>query len=104
MLKTPIHRITLNHAPMERLIADAYLHQTGASFSHGLSYGAPITPGLVTMKDLYNIIPTNPELFLIELDGMTLLQALETNLGQLYSDDQFQQKGYFTIFQSEHDL
>src|SRR5690606_31262935 len=85
--------------PMDKLITDAYLAYTGAdaAFSHGWRYGAPVLPGVVTMAELYNIIPTNPQLFLLEMDGHTLMQALETNLEQVFAADPFDQKGGYVL-------
>ncbi|TLS52816.1 bifunctional metallophosphatase/5'-nucleotidase [Paenibacillus antri] len=98
-IKTPLHRMTLQEAPMDRLITDAYLAYTEAdvAFSHGWRYGAPVLPGLVTLNDLYNIIPTNPELFILEMDGASLLTALERNLEQVFAADPYQQKGGYLL-------
>ena len=98
-LLTPLHRMTLNEAPMDQLITDAYLKVTGAdvAFSHGWRYGVPVLPGIVTMKDLYNIIPTNPELFTIDMLGDALLEALESNLEQVFAPDPFHQKGGYLL-------
>ncbi|WP_425262766.1 5'-nucleotidase C-terminal domain-containing protein [Paenibacillus thermotolerans] len=66
----------LNKAPMDRIITDSYILATGAviAFSHGWRYGAPVLPGQVTLRDLYNIIPTNPRLFTLEMEGMDILR------------------------------
>ncbi|GGD83739.1 bifunctional metallophosphatase/5'-nucleotidase [Paenibacillus nasutitermitis] len=98
-ISTPLHRMTLNESPMDRQITDAYLHHMDAdiALSHGWRYGAPILPGPVTVKDLYQIIPTNPELFTLELDGLSILEALENNLEQVYANDPFQQKGGYVL-------
>jgi sulfur-oxidizing protein SoxB len=98
-LKTPLHRMFLNETPMDRLITDAYLHTVEAdiALSHGWRYGAPILPGLVTLRDLYQMIPTNPELFTVELDGKHILKAFESNLEQVFSPDPFQQKGGYVM-------
>ncbi len=95
-LKTPLHRMTLNETPMDCLITDAYLHAAEAdiALSHGWRYGAP---GRMTVKDLYQIIPTNPELFTVELDGQSILKAFEANLEQVFSPDPFQQKGGYVL-------
>ncbi len=98
-LKTPLHRMFLNETPMDRLITDAYLHAVEAdiALSHGWRYGAPILPGLITVRDLYQIIPTNPELFTVELDGKHILETFETNLEQVFSADPFHQKGGYVL-------
>lgn len=98
-LKTPLHRMFLNETPMDRLITDAYLYAIDAdiALSHGWRYGAPILPGVITVEDLYQIIPTNPELFTLELEGRFILEAFETNLEQVFSPDPFQQKGGYVL-------
>ncbi|EGA90960.1 5'-Nucleotidase domain protein [Planococcus donghaensis MPA1U2] len=97
--KTLLHRMTLEEAPMDKLITDAYLSslECDAAFSHGWRYGHPIATGPVTLYDLYTIIPTNPELFTLELTGQQLLDALEHNLEQVYSSDPFEQKGGYVL-------
>ncbi|XJZ28255.1 bifunctional metallophosphatase/5'-nucleotidase [Bacillota bacterium Lsc_1132] len=97
--KTLLHRATLNEAPMDKLITEAYLHHYGAdvAFSHGWRYGTPILPGAITEYDLNQIIPANPEIFLIELTGEQLLKALENNLEQVFSADPFEQKGGYIL-------
>ncbi|MEX2460636.1 MAG: 5'-nucleotidase [Paenibacillaceae bacterium] len=89
----------LNETPMDRLITDAYLHAIDAdiALSHGWRYGAPILPGLITLRELYQIIPTNPELFIVELDGKQILEAFESNIEQVFSPDPFQQKGGYVM-------
>lgn len=97
--QTLLHRMTLEEAPMDKLITDAYLSafESDAAFSHGWRYGHPIAPGPVTLYDLYTIIPTNPELFTLELTGKELWEALEHNLEQVYSLDPFEQKGGYLL-------
>jgi len=99
VLKSPLHRMTLNEAPMDRLITDAYLSFIDAdvSFSHGWRYGVPVLPGKICLKQMYQIIPTNPQLFELEIEGARLLQSLENNLEQVFSVDPFQQKGGYVL-------
>ena len=94
-----LHRMTLEEAPMDKLITDAYLStfECDVAFSHGWRYGTPIAIGPITLYDLHTIIPTNPELFTIELDGKTLRNVLENNLEQVYSSDPFEQKGGYIL-------
>lgn len=97
--ETVLHRMTLEEAPMDKLITDAYLAAFGSSaaFSHGWRYGHPIAAGPLTLYDLHTIIPTNPELFTLDLTGKELLDALEHNLEQVYSSDPFEQKGGYVL-------
>ncbi|MCY0900042.1 MAG: 5'-nucleotidase C-terminal domain-containing protein [Firmicutes bacterium] len=98
-LGSPLHRMTVLEAPMDRLITDAYLEYTEAdiAFSHGWRYGAPILPGTVTQSDLYGMIPTNPQLFETAWDGDTLRQFLEKNLESVFAANPFEQKGGYVV-------
>jgi S-sulfosulfanyl-L-cysteine sulfohydrolase len=96
---TLLHRMTLNESPMDRLITNAYLHsyECDLSFSHGWRYGPPLQEGALSMYDLYSIIPTNPKMFTLEMDGQTLWNSLEHNLEQVFSADPFEQKGGYIL-------
>ncbi len=84
---------------MDNLLTDAYLDLTGAdvAFSHGWRYGSPVLPGDVTLGDLWQIIPTNPEVVTFELSGAQILQRIEANLQSVYAPDPFRQKGGFVM-------
>lgn len=94
-----LHRMTLNEAPMDQLITDAYMHafDSDIAFSHGWRYGTPIPKGEITEYDLHTIIPTNPEMFTMEMTGEHLLHALEKNLEMVFSRDPFKQKGGYIL-------
>lgn len=98
-LRTPLHRLSLLSAPMDRLLTDAYQWRTGAdvAFSHAWRYGAPVMPGTVRAQHLDEIIPTNPSVFTANIDGYTLRDALEHNLEQVFSSDALQQKGGYVL-------
>ena len=67
---------------MDNLITDSYLSMTGTdvSFSHGWRYGAPLVAGDVTQGDLWQIIPTNPEVFTAEMTGEEIRETIEESL------------------------
>ncbi|WP_079507250.1 bifunctional metallophosphatase/5'-nucleotidase [Mesobacillus jeotgali] len=94
-----LHRMTLNEAPMDQLITDAYLHKfdVDLAFSHGWRYGTPLPEGDITEYDLHTIIPTNPELFTLEMTGERILETLENNLEMVFSRDPFKQKGGYIL-------
>ncbi|CAM3905595.1 bifunctional metallophosphatase/5'-nucleotidase [Mesobacillus thioparans] len=95
-----LHRMTLNEAPMDQLITDAYLHvldDCDLAFSHGWRYGTPVQPGDITEYDLHTIIPTNPEMFTLKMSGEQLMNALEKNLEMVFSRDPFKQKGGYIL-------
>jgi S-sulfosulfanyl-L-cysteine sulfohydrolase len=97
--KSILHRMTLNEAPMDQLITDAYLHvyDSDLAFSHGWRYGTPVPAGDITEYDLHTIIPTNPEMFTLEMTGERLMNALEKNLEMVFSRDPFKQKGGYIL-------
>lgn len=94
-----LHRMTILEAPMDNLITDAYLAATGAhvAFSHGWRYGPPVPPGDVTVGNLWEMIPTNPEIMTVELTGEQILARLEANLESVFAGDTFKQKGGYVI-------
>lgn len=96
---TPLDRMTVLEATMDNLLTDAYRDLTGAevAFSHGWRYGSPILPGDVTLGNLWQIIPTNPEVVTFELSGAQILKRIEANLESVYAPDAFQQKGGFVM-------
>ncbi|WCK56489.1 5'-nucleotidase [Aneurinibacillus sp. Ricciae_BoGa-3] len=98
-LCSPLHRMTLNEAPMDKLITDAYQSFTGAdlAFSNGWRYGPPVLPGNIKVKELYQIIPANPELFTLELEGRELVNELEKNSENVFAPDPFNQKGGYIL-------
>lgn len=78
--RTILHRMTLNKAPMDQLIIESYRHMLDVdlAFSHGWRYGTPIPPGPISLYDLHTIIPTNPELFTLKMEGEQLQKNLKT--------------------------
>ena len=84
---TPLHRMSLLETSMDNLITDAYLNLTGAevAFSHGWRYGAPVLSGPVSTSDLWQIIPTNPEVFTAELTREQIRQMLEQSFEDVYA-------------------
>ena len=93
--RTPLHRMTVFESPMDNFITDAYKDLTGTdvSFSHGWRYGAPVQPGPITEGDLWQMVPTNPELFNAEMTGEQIRQTLEDSLNSVYAGDALRQKG-----------
>ncbi|MCS3730919.1 bifunctional metallophosphatase/5'-nucleotidase [Bradyrhizobium sp. UASWS1016] len=90
-----LHRDTNLYAPMDDLLlaAIATAGDTDIAFSNGWRYGAPIPPGLITMNDLWNIIPTNPPVSTVDLTGTEIQEMMEKNLERTFSADPFGQMG-----------
>lgn len=79
---TALHRNGMFETTMDNLLLDAIAEaaETELVFANGWRYGAPVAPSPITMNDLWNIIPTNPPVSLIELTGVELLEMMEQNL------------------------
>ncbi|HDR73215.1 MAG TPA: bifunctional metallophosphatase/5'-nucleotidase [Methanoculleus sp.] len=92
---TPLHRSAVLESTMDHLLLQALLDASGAqmAFSNGWRYGAPVAPGPVTRNDLWNIIPVNPPVSVVELTGAELRAMMEENLEHTFSRDPYQQMG-----------
>ena len=84
-----LHRGEVLEASMDNLITEAYLECTGAevALSHGWRYGTPVAPGPITAGDLWQALPTNPELFTVRLSGAALRRMLEQSLERTFSSE-----------------
>src|SRR5699024_8246207 len=63
------------------------------AFSNGWRYGAPIPVGPITMEDIWNIIPTNPPVSVVDITGAELIDMLEENLENTFASDTYDQMG-----------
>ena len=92
---TALHRDNVLESTMDNLLLESLVATTGAplAFSNGWRYGAPVPPGPVTLNDLWNIIPVNPPVSMVELSGEELWTMLEENLEAVFARDPYDQKG-----------
>lgn len=92
---TAMNRGGMLETTMDNFLLQSILDVSGAemAFSNGWRYGAPIIPGEVSMNDLYNIIPMNPPIGVVEISGYELLEMLEENLENTFASDPFHQMG-----------
>ncbi len=92
-----LHRYAMLNAPMDDLLLEAIACAAGTqiAFSNGWRYGAPIPPGPVTLNDLWNIIPTNPPVSVVEVTGAEIRQMLEENLERTFAANPYEQMGGF---------
>lgn len=92
---TALNRYTMLESTMDNFLLQSLLEVSGAeiAFSNGWRYGAPITPGPITLNDLYNIIPMNPPVETVQITGDELLSMLEENLQLTFAQDPFEQMG-----------
>ncbi len=93
--ETALNRNTALESTMDNFLLDSMIDLTGAdmAFSNGWRYGAPVIPGPITMYDLWNIIPVNPPISVVELTGKELQEMMEENLERTFARDPYQQMG-----------
>lgn len=92
---TALHRYEMLQCPMDDFLLDAIadVAEVEIAFSNGWRYGAPIPPGPITMADLWNIIPTNPPVSVVDLTGAEIHAMLEQNLERTFAQNPFEQMG-----------
>lgn len=90
-----LHRNTMMHAPMDDVLLAAIAAAAGTelAFSNGWRYGGAIPPGPVTMQDLWNIIPGNPPVSVVELTGAEVVAMMEENIERTFAADPYAQMG-----------
>lgn len=90
-----LDRYHMLHCAMDDMLlaAIAMAARTEIAFSNGWRYGAPILPGPITVNDLWNIIPTNPQVSTVELTGAEIVMLIEENLERTFAADPFAQMG-----------
>lgn len=90
-----LHRYNMLHAPMDDLLLDAIAAAAGTeiAFSNGWRYGAPVQAGVVTMNDLWNMVPVDPWVCAAELTGAEIRAMLEANLERTFAGDAYEQMG-----------
>ena len=69
---------TLEESSIGNLVADAYRdhYQADIGLQHGSSLTVDIAAGDITMQDMFNLMPFEDQLYLIEVKGDLLLQTL----------------------------
>ncbi len=101
-LETPVgrsridlHRAGSFYGTMDYLLLDAMRAASGLdiAFSNGWRYGGAIKKGPLKRRDLYAIVPMDPELMSAKLTGQELWQLLEDNLESTFSITPFKQMG-----------
>lgn len=96
-IERPLDRAAVLEGSMDEVLLDAIAEaaQTRLAFSNGWRYGAPILPGEVTVEHLWNIVPTNAPVSVVELTGEELLAMLEQNLERTFAANPYEQMGGF---------
>lgn len=92
---TALNRNTMLESTMDNLLLQSLLEHTGAqiAFSNGWRYGAPVVPGPITHNDLWNMIPVNPPISMVELTGDEIRTMLEESLEHTFAQDPYRQMG-----------
>lgn len=90
-----LHRYSTFSSSMDNLLLKAISKAAGVAiaFSNGWRYGAPIDKGDITLWDLYNMVPMNPVISLVDLTGQEIMDMLEENLERTFSAKPMEQMG-----------
>lgn len=90
-----LNRYSQLETTMDNFLLEALLDVSGAeiAFSNGWRYGAPVPSGEITMNDLWNIIPTNPPVSVIDITGAEIIAMLEENIESTFASDPYEQMG-----------
>jgi len=93
--KTALNRNQVMESTMDNLLLQALVELSGEkiAFSNGWRYGAPVMPGPILLNDLWNIIPTNPQVSICKITGAELWGMMEENLERTFSYDAYKQMG-----------
>jgi len=74
---------------MDTLLLEAISHAANVkiAFSNGWRYGSPIGKGNISIWDLYNMVPMDPNIYLVDLTGKEIIDMLEENFERTFSCD-----------------
>lgn len=92
---TSLNRNTVLESTMDNLLLKAIREAAGTelAFSNGWRYGAPVPKGEITLNDLWNIIPTNPPVSVVDLTGEEIWELMEDSLDRTFARNPFDQLG-----------
>lgn len=90
-----LHRYHTLSSAMDYLLLSAIKSagEADIAFSNGWRYGAPVPIGTITKWDLFNIIPMNPAVSVVEMTGKEIIKMLEENLERTFSENPMEQMG-----------
>lgn len=90
-----LNRNTSLEASMDTFLLTAVREasKTQIAFSNGWRWGVPLQAGPVTENDLYNIVPMDVPITILEMNGHEILELLEENLEKTFSADPWRQQG-----------
>lgn len=92
---TNLDRSEVFESTMDNFLLQAILDKTKreVAFSNGWRYGVSIPLGDISVNDLWNIIPVNPKISLVQMDGKEIWEMLEENIERTFSTDPYKQMG-----------
>tara|TARA_R110000868_G_scaffold296012_1_gene556253 strand:- start:83 stop:1498 length:1416 start_codon:yes stop_codon:yes gene_type:complete len=92
---TILHRYSVFSSSIDNLLLKAISKaaDVNIAFSNGWRYGAPIDKGDITIWDLYNMVPMNPVITVLDITGQEIIDMLEENLERTFSANPMQQMG-----------
>lgn len=93
--ETILQRYSTFSSSMDNLLLKAISKAADVdiAFSNGWRYGAPIDKGNITIWDLYNMVPMNPVITIVEMTGKEIIDMLEENFERTFSANPMQQMG-----------
>lgn len=92
---TVLHRYSTFSSSMDNLLLEAISKATGVdiAFSNGWRYGPPINKGDITLWDLYNMVPMDPIISIVDMTGQEIVDMLEENFERTFSANPMEQMG-----------
>jgi 2',3'-cyclic-nucleotide 2'-phosphodiesterase (5'-nucleotidase family) len=93
--RTSLHRNRVLESTMDNLLLESISSAAGIgmAFSNGWRYGAPVPVGEIKVKDVWNIVPTNPPVSVCRITGEDLWNMMEENLERTFSRNPYNQMG-----------
>ena len=90
-----LHRYSTLESTMDDLLLASikFASKSDIAFSNGWRYGSPIKIGQINKWDLYNIIPMNPVISIVDMTGNEIIHMLEENLERTFSCKAMNQMG-----------
>lgn len=90
-----LHRYDTLKSSADQLLLSAIQFATRCEvcFSNGWRFGAPIPVGAITKWDLYNLVPMNPYVSMVDMTGSEIIEMLEENLEKTFSTNPLSQMG-----------
>ncbi len=93
--KVMLYRRDYWQSTLGNLITDALRasQKTDISFAPAWRYGATLLPGEITAEDVYNIVPTNGQIFTYSMRGKEIKTVLENILESVTDQDPYSRVG-----------